>query len=155
VSNGAKRNILWDDQGLIKELFFHWNNAPVPPADIIQTWMAVNKIQLLQHPPYLLDLAPADYFLFWRVKEKLAGIFLTPKSLNKIWEEVIQNIDIDEFVIAFRVVVRPLQQVHMEQDCTRQEILRNKYPANYDRSNFNYVFQFDFEFTMYIPYTNA
>ncbi len=50
VSNGTKRNILSDDQGHIKKWFFHWNDVPVPTANIIQMWMATNKIQLFQHP---------------------------------------------------------------------------------------------------------
>jgi hypothetical protein len=32
-------------------------------------WMTANKIQLLQHPPDLPDLAPEAYFFFWGVKE--------------------------------------------------------------------------------------
>jgi hypothetical protein len=43
-------------------------------AVIVQAWMAANKVQLLQHPHYLLDLDPADYFLFQRLKKELAGI---------------------------------------------------------------------------------
>jgi hypothetical protein len=36
----------------------------------------------------LLDLAPADYFLFQKVEE-LAGIGVTLKSPKKIWDGVI------------------------------------------------------------------
>jgi hypothetical protein len=35
--------------------------------------VTANKIQLLQRPPYLLNLAPEAYFFFWGVKEVLAG----------------------------------------------------------------------------------
>jgi hypothetical protein len=35
------------------------------------------------------------------VKEELAGIRLTLKSLKKTWEGIIRNIGIDEFAIAF------------------------------------------------------
>jgi hypothetical protein len=65
-------------------------------------WMTANKIQLLQHPPYLLDLAPEAYFFFWGVKEMLAGTVLTLESLKKIWEGVSRNIGIDQFSTAFR-----------------------------------------------------
>jgi hypothetical protein len=63
--------------------------------------MAANSIQLLQHPPYSSDLAPAD-FLFRRVKEELAGIWLTAETIKKTWESVVQNIAVEEFAIAFR-----------------------------------------------------
>jgi hypothetical protein len=33
----------------------------------------------------LLDLAPVDYFLFWWLKEELAGIVRNPESFKMIW----------------------------------------------------------------------
>ena len=64
-------------------------------------WMTANKIQLLQHPPYLLDLAPEAYFFFWGVKEVLAGTVLTLESFKKIFGGVGRNIDIYRFATAF------------------------------------------------------
>jgi hypothetical protein len=102
VSNGTKHNILLENQGLIKEWFFHWNKILVPTADIMLLRMTANKIQLLQHPPYLLDLAPEAYFNFWSVKEVLAGALLTLESFKKIWEGVSRNINLDQFATAVR-----------------------------------------------------
>jgi hypothetical protein len=65
-------------------------------------WMTTNKIQLLQHPPYLLDLAPEAYFYFWGVKEVLAGALMTLENFKKILGGVSQNIDIDQFATAVR-----------------------------------------------------
>ena len=65
-------------------------------------WMTANKIQLLQHPPYLLDLAPEAYFFFWGVREVLAGAVLTLESFKKIWGGVGRNIGIDQYATAFR-----------------------------------------------------
>ncbi len=48
------------------------------PAAVV----VVKEIQLLEHLPYSLDLAPADFFLFRRVKEALAGIQLDQESLK-------------------------------------------------------------------------
>jgi hypothetical protein len=50
----------------------------------------------------LLDLAPADFFLFRRVKDKLAGIILDHSTLKKEWEGVTRNITADEFATTFR-----------------------------------------------------
>jgi hypothetical protein len=47
-------------------------------------WMTANKIQLLQDPHYLLDLASEAYFFFWGVKEVIAGALLTLESFKKI-----------------------------------------------------------------------
>ncbi len=65
-------------------------------------WMTDNKIQLLQHPPYLLDLAPEACFFFWGVKEVLAGAVLTLEIFKKIWGGVGRNIGIDQFATAYR-----------------------------------------------------
>ena len=43
--------------------FFHWDNAPVHTAAIVEKWLAVKKIQLLSHLPYSPELTPADFFL--------------------------------------------------------------------------------------------
>jgi hypothetical protein len=68
----------------------------------VQAWIAANNVQVLKHPPYSPDLAPADYFLFRRVKEELAGIQLTPETLKKTWYGVTRSIGIDKFAAAFR-----------------------------------------------------
>ncbi len=44
------------------EDFFPWKNAPVHSVDIVQMWMATNRIRLLQYLPNSQDLALADYF---------------------------------------------------------------------------------------------
>jgi hypothetical protein len=38
---------------------------------------------MIRYPSYLLDLAPADFFLFPRMKSKLAGLSLTQESFQK------------------------------------------------------------------------
>jgi histone-lysine N-methyltransferase SETMAR len=85
-----------------REWFFHWDNAPVHTAGDVQDWFAANSIQLLSHPPYSPDLAPADFFLFRRVKEELAGLTLSQETIKKAWEGVIKNIAKEHFAAAFR-----------------------------------------------------
>ncbi len=47
-----------------REWFFYWNNTPVHTASVVKEWMAVKYFRLIEHPPYSLDLAPAEFFLF-------------------------------------------------------------------------------------------
>jgi DNA polymerase III sliding clamp (beta) subunit (PCNA family) len=63
--------------------------------------LAVKEIQLLPHHSYLPDLAPADFFLFRKVKE-LTGLHLTQESLKSAWEGVTHAIAKDEFATACR-----------------------------------------------------
>ncbi len=81
--------------------FFHWDNVPVHTAASVKNWLAAKGIQLLPHPPYSPDLAPAD-FLLRKVKEELAGLHLTQESLKSAWEGVTRTIGEDEFATAFR-----------------------------------------------------
>ncbi len=62
---------------------FNWNNAPVHTAVIVKDLLAARSIQVLPLPPLLARLAPADFFLFRKMKEKLAGLHLTQKSLGR------------------------------------------------------------------------
>ena len=55
---------------------FHWDNSPVHMAGKVKTFLQKKKVEMLDHPPYSPDLAPADYFLFPRVKADLAADFL-------------------------------------------------------------------------------
>ena len=53
--------------------FLLHNNAPSHNATIIKQFLAQRKVTVLDHPPYSPDLAPADYFLFPKVKSQLKG----------------------------------------------------------------------------------
>jgi hypothetical protein len=52
--------------------------------------MAARQFQIIEHPPYLPDLALADFFLFPSVKRELAGKTLTEETLNKEWEGAVR-----------------------------------------------------------------
>jgi len=50
--------------------------ARTPPshnATIIKQFLAQRNVTVLDHPPYSPDLAPADYFLFSKMKSHLKG----------------------------------------------------------------------------------
>jgi hypothetical protein len=64
-------------------MVFHWDNTPVHTAIIVQDWLTAHSIQALRHPPYLPDLALADFFLFWPMKDELAGITLDHSTLKR------------------------------------------------------------------------
>jgi len=85
-----------------QEWFFYWDNSPVHTAAVVREWYAANAIQLIPHPPYSPDLAPADFFLFRRVKEELAGFTLSRETIKKAWEGVIRTIAIEDCAAAFR-----------------------------------------------------
>ena len=50
------------------EWFLLQDNAPSHNAAIVKKFLANRNIAVLHHPPYSPDLAPADYFLFPKLK---------------------------------------------------------------------------------------
>jgi transposase len=51
----------------------HDDNAPSHPAPVTRQFLAQNSIITLPRPPYSLDLAPCDFFLFPKMKLQLKG----------------------------------------------------------------------------------
>jgi histone-lysine N-methyltransferase SETMAR len=45
-----------------QQWWFHWDNAPVHTAAVVQEWLAAHGVQVIRHLPYSPDLALADFF---------------------------------------------------------------------------------------------
>jgi histone-lysine N-methyltransferase SETMAR len=82
--------------------FLHWDNALVHTAAIAMDWLAAKRVQLLEHPLYSPDLAPADFFLFPKVKKELAGLTLTRETFKKKWEGAGRTLTAADFAEAFQ-----------------------------------------------------
>jgi histone-lysine N-methyltransferase SETMAR len=51
-----------------------------------QVFSASKQINVLEHPPYTLDLAPNDFFLFLKIKEILKGRL--SDDIDDIWSNI-------------------------------------------------------------------
>jgi hypothetical protein len=71
------------------------------PRRLCRSSSRKKNIKLLSHPPYSPDLAPADYFLFPKLKKELAGITMTHEEFKKEWEGVLRRVSMEEFAKAF------------------------------------------------------
>jgi hypothetical protein len=69
--------------------WFHWDNVPWWPGSF-------------EHLPYSPDLAPADFFLFPKVKKELAGLTLTKETFKKEWEGATITLKAADFAMALR-----------------------------------------------------
>ncbi len=58
--------------------------------------------QTISEPPYSLDLVPADFSLFWRIKSDLADVSITHETFKTELERVLQSIGENEFTGAFQ-----------------------------------------------------
>jgi histone-lysine N-methyltransferase SETMAR len=53
--------------------FLLHDNAPAHRSVLVKDFLAKNYVTKLEHPPYSPDLAPADFYLFSRLKSALKG----------------------------------------------------------------------------------
>jgi histone-lysine N-methyltransferase SETMAR len=86
------------------------DNSRVHKSRAVTEKVASLRLALALHPPYSLDLAPSDFFLFGYLKEKMVGIdFGSPRELideiQSTFEAIPRHI-LDE---AFKSWLRRLQ----------------------------------------------
>jgi len=78
--------------------FLLHDNAPSYNAAIVKQFLAQRKVTVLDHPPYSSDLAPADYFLFPKVKSHLKGcLFDSISDIQKAVTSTLNTIAKDDF----------------------------------------------------------
>ena len=101
TSYGTISRILHSQLGLVKKLARWVPKLSSTPRRWCRSSWQKKRIKLLSHPPYSFDLAPADYFLFPKLKKELAGITMTQEKFKKEWEGVLWGISREEFAKAF------------------------------------------------------
>jgi histone-lysine N-methyltransferase SETMAR len=73
-------------------------NTPSHNATIFKQFLAQWKVTVLDHPPYSPDLAPADYFLFRKVKFHSKGrLFDSISDIQKAVTSTVNIIANDDF----------------------------------------------------------
>jgi hypothetical protein len=84
-------------------LLFHHDNAPPHTSVITQQFLAKYEMAVIPHPPYSLDLAHCDFFLFPEMKLKLkGGRFDTIEEIQAESQRVIDTLTEKDFQEAFQ-----------------------------------------------------
>jgi histone-lysine N-methyltransferase SETMAR len=84
-----------------QDWWLHWDNTPVHTATTVVDFLAAKGVKMVPHPPYSPDLTPVEFFLFPKVKAKLAGQTLTQETFKNSCEGV-GSIAKEDFAAAFR-----------------------------------------------------
>ena len=63
-----------------QESTFLHDNASSHKCEVVKSFLASEKVKVLNHPPYSPDLSPCDFFLFPRLKKMLSGNKYTSNS---------------------------------------------------------------------------
>ncbi len=84
-------------------LLLHHDNASAHTSAQTLDFLAQENVQLVSHPPYSPDLAPCDFFLFPKVKEKLRGIrFVNANAAVDAYIDVIKGMGDYEWRLCFQ-----------------------------------------------------
>ena len=69
----------------VQKVLLHYDNARARTAAAIVETVQQLGFELLQHPPYSLDLAPSNYHIFGPLKEALCGRrFASNEEVKKV-----------------------------------------------------------------------
>ena len=87
------------------------DNASSHKCEVVKSFLASEKVKVLNHPLYSLDLSPCDFFLFPRLKKMLSGNKYTSRSsLGSAIYQCLQQIQKEDYLSAFRDWVKRLQK---------------------------------------------
>ena len=101
-------NKKWPSKGWSGVHLLH-DNASCHKCEVVKSFLASEKVKVLNHPPYSPDLSPRDFFLFPRLKTTLSGNKNTSRSsLGSAFYQCLQQIPKD-YLSAFRDWVKRLQ----------------------------------------------
>ena len=89
---GTISHILHSQLGLVKKSARWVPKLLSTPRRWSRSSWRKKRIKLLSHPPYSSELAPADYFLFPKLKKELAGNTMTQEKFKKEWEGVLRRV---------------------------------------------------------------
>ena len=85
------------------------DNASSHKCEVVKSFLASEKVNVLNHPPYSPDLSPCDFFLFPRLKKMLSENNYTSKSsLGSAIYQYLQQIPKEDYLSAFRDWVKRL-----------------------------------------------
>ena len=77
---------------------FHQYNAPVHNSILVTDYLTKTGTKTVPHPPYSSDLAPCDFFLFRKLKEKLKGCrYETIEEMKEAVMKVIDTLTQEDF----------------------------------------------------------
>ena len=79
-------------------------------CEVVKSFLASEKVKIVNHPSYSPDKSPCDFFLFPRLTKMLSGNKYTSRSsLGSAIYQCLQQIPKEDYLSAFRDWVNRLQ----------------------------------------------
>ena len=96
---------------MVRSLHLLHDNASSHKCEVVKSFLASEKVKVLNHPPYSPDLSPCDFDLFPRLKKMLSGNkYMSRSSFGSAIYQCLQQIPKEDYVSAFRDWVKRLQK---------------------------------------------
>ena len=93
-----------------QESTFYMTPLPLISVRLLSVFLASEKVESLNHPPYSPDLCPCDFLLFPRLKKMLSGNKYTSRSsLGSAIYQCLQQIPKEDYLFVFRDWVKRLK----------------------------------------------
>ena len=87
------------------------DNASSHKCEVVKSFLASEKVNVLNHPPYSPDLSPFDFFLFPRLKKMFSGNkYMSRSSLGSTIYQCLKQIPKEDYLSAFLDWVKRLQK---------------------------------------------
>ena len=87
------------------------DNTSSHKSEVVKSFLASEKVKVLNHPPYSPGLSPCDFFLFPMLKKMLSGNKYTSRcSLGSAIYQCLQQIPKEDYLSAFNDWVKRLQK---------------------------------------------
>ena len=81
----------------------HQDNAPTHKSIMVTSYLTEMGVKTVPHPPYSPDLAPCDYWMFPRLKEKLRGRrFEDVEEMKEAVTEALDTFTLEDYQRAFK-----------------------------------------------------
>lgn len=82
----------------LKRIILHHDNARPHKAAITEKFLSDNDVEVLPHPPYSPDLAPADFWLFKNMKKAFRGVvFQSEEHIDSAVEAFLSGISLADW----------------------------------------------------------
>lgn len=83
-------------------IVLHQDNASSHTAAKTKAYLKASNVELLEHPPYSPDLAPCDFFLFPRLKDKMRGLrYSSANEAVEAFENLTSQVSQEEWSSCF------------------------------------------------------
>ena len=87
---------------------FHQDNAPAHNSSLVTDYLTKMGIKIVPYPPYRPYLAPCDFWLFPKLKERLSGCrYETIEEMKEAVMKVIDTLTQEDFHGAFQKLWEP------------------------------------------------